>query len=201
MSNPHDEHAGGAPDPDGNRNLIEVLAVARMAALREGACASDADEVAQIVVERLWRKWGQPSVVSARQKGRTAWRRYVAKSARHALMDHRRSEGRRWRRERTASPLFRPRLPDRPGAGGRRALVAPSPADEIDEYLARRLIAQAMLTELTERQLEVAVLFFIDGWSTAEVAERLGVSARTIRSDRKEIVERIRAALLDDQGS
>ncbi|MGF1596085.1 MAG: sigma-70 family RNA polymerase sigma factor [Acidimicrobiales bacterium] len=187
--------------PDWERVLAEVRSTAHRAVLRSGADPSEADDVAQIVVERIWRRWDEPHIRTARNRERRWWLNYLGVAARRALSDLRRSEGRRRGRELAAvSPIAGPPLPARPGHGQHATLTAPTSLDEIDDYLAQLTIAEVAHTQLTGRQRRIGQALFIDGWTVGRTAEHLGVSERTVRSDRRSMIAIIRDALLADDG-
>ena len=185
----------GSGRPNEPPNLHSIWTLARRAAMRVGASEADADDVAQIVTERLWRTWDDSHVRAARGRGPDAWDAYVVVAGRNALRDLVRSRRRRQAREQgVAAPEVRPPPAARPGVQ-RSPLVSPS---AIDEYLARLEIAAA-IKELPGRQRYVAWRIFIDGWSLERVGNELGLSPRTIREDKSKALAGIRAALRDQQ--
>jgi RNA polymerase sigma-70 factor (ECF subfamily) len=74
------------------------------------------------------------------------------------------------------------------GVRDRTALPAPEPTADMSDVEARNLLA-VWVRHLTERELTVATLLFIDGLTQEEVADTLGLSRKTIGRD----VEALRA--------
>ncbi len=183
------------------RELGDLWVIARKAAFWAGAGDADADDVAQVVTERLWRTWERPHIRTARRRGSASWNAYVAVAARNAWRDLDRSHRRRRTREITsATSTARVSLPIRPGSS-HHASVPPTLANEIDEYLARLEIVEVIKTQLTHRQQQVAWHIFVDGWSVIRVANELGLSQHTIRRHKAKAIACIRAALLGGQES
>ncbi|MEM7416247.1 MAG: sigma-70 family RNA polymerase sigma factor [Gemmatimonadota bacterium] len=73
------------------------------------------------------------------------------------------------------------------------------PQTALDQRERRRLVAD-MLTTLSEREREVLVLCELEGCSTSEAAELLGVSEATVRSHKRHAIRRLRAVLRTPHG-
>jgi len=112
-----------------------------------------------------------------------AWDRWVTRVTVNACRDRRRSAW--WRRLRDAGvPLHEDQL-TAPGVGPEDALLAAE---------TRRRI-WAAFRRLSRRQQEVFALRHVEGFSTAEVAETLDVSAGSAKRHLFRAVQRLRAAL------
>ncbi|MCP4964597.1 MAG: sigma-70 family RNA polymerase sigma factor [bacterium] len=160
------------------------------------AFGPDVDEVTQIVAEKLIRKWSEPHVAAARTRGAAAWHAYIAKAARYAYHDLGRSRSRDLERSRrTTLGTDGEPLHPRPGVLRRQH----HQASDADRYLARLAIVE-MIQELPlrRRQRHVLALHFIDGLSTREIADRLGLSIGTVNQDKREGVATIRSAIGGD---
>jgi RNA polymerase sigma factor (sigma-70 family) len=181
--------------------MRDIWALARKAAIWAGAGDADADDVAQCVTMRLWLTWDRPNIKAARRRGVSSWNGYVVIAGRNAWRDLSRSDRRRQAREvRSAALTSNAPLPVRPGPS-LRARVYSTRVDDIDEYLARIEIVDAIATQLTGRQQRVAWHIFVDGWSVTRVASELGLTRHTVRVIRTKATTRIRAALLGGQES
>jgi RNA polymerase sigma factor (sigma-70 family) len=168
----------------------EIWTMARLGARSAGARGPDLDDVAQTVAERLTAKWGDDHVVRARSRGPIAWRAYVRVAARNAYRDLLRREGRLKARERRVFyGVDGGLLPERPGTV-RAVTVAPS---ALDEFEARWSLLELIDQELEGRQREVLALRFIDGLTTQEIAERLGLSIRTVNQAKRAGIARLRS--------
>lgn len=125
-----------------------------------------ADDLVAVTLTRLYRTWSR-----AREAGNLD--AYVRAMLVNAYLD----EGRRpWRREEVTNAP-----PDRPAAEGYPAIVD-------------RAELAALLTALPRRQRAVVVLRFYCDMSVAEVAELLGVSEGTVKSQAARGLEILRAA-------
>ncbi len=141
------------------------------------ADAHEAEEVGQEVFLKLHqaRQRGAPPLASG------PWLTTVAVNACH---DRRRSGWWRWWRERGES------LDDRsPSSTG-------TPEDAAVGGETRRRIWRG-LQRLSRRQREVFVLRQVEGWSTAEVAEMLGLSVGSVKQHLFRAVRELRVALGD----
>lgn len=193
---PGDPGTGPAPaarEQPSTAELRDLLAVARQAAIRSGAGGADADDVAQLLVQRLWSAWDAPHIVAARRRGPNAWNSYVRAAARNAVHDQRRSERRRRGREKwAATPARRPPSPARPGS---QPPSLPPGTEAVNEYLVRLELLEVIRSGLTDRERVVAWRLLFEGWSVDRVAEDLGLSTRTVRHVRSVAIAKIRAAL------
>lgn len=71
--------------------------------------------------------------------------------------------------------------------------------DYVDAYIARKEhqeLLESLLAQLPEKQREVFRLFKIDGYSYAEISERLGISSNTINTHLKRATACLRELLL-----
>jgi RNA polymerase sigma-70 factor (ECF subfamily) len=138
--------------------------------------ADEADDVTQEVFLKLFREH--------RDGGRTiAWGPWLTRVAVNACRDRRRS--RWWRWWRAAGDEI-----DVEGLPGRR----PSPEDEAVSAEQRAHIWRAF-EHLPLRQREVFALRHVDGWSTEETADFLGVDAGTVKQHLFRAIRRLRGAL------
>jgi RNA polymerase sigma-70 factor, ECF subfamily len=112
-----------------------------------------------------------------------AWPAWLTRVAVNACRDRRRSGWWKWWRERHTKYVEA----DHPGTA-----FTPEQAALSNEK--RRAIWQA-LRELSARQQEVFVLRELEGWSTDEVAETLGLSAGSIKRHLYRAVHQMRKAL------
>ncbi|MEM8926427.1 MAG: sigma-70 family RNA polymerase sigma factor [Actinomycetota bacterium] len=184
---PQGHHHG--PDRD---ELVEILKVARSAALRAGAPYEMADDAAQIVAERMARAWRTDHVRRAHGAGDRAWHAYVRRAGVNAVKDLRRSESRRRIREETAiRGWMGDPLPDRPGA--RHQTIEQS--CRITQYLARLDVIDTVEEHLTGRQRQVMLLTLVEGLTPNEVAERLGITPRVARDHRLKAIAKLRRIL------
>ena len=141
------------------------------------ADAHEAEEVGQEVFLKLFQ---------ARERGAppTACGPWLTTVAVNACHDRRRSGWWRWWRERGES--LDDQLPSRTA----------TPEDAAASRETRYRIWRA-LQRLSRRQREVFVLRQIEGWSTIEVAEMLGVSVGSVKQHLFRAVGEMRAALKD----
>lgn len=138
----------------------------------------EAQDVAQEVFIKLLRAY--PSA-----DGQTRWGPWLAKVTLNACRDRRRSGWWRWWRARR-EPIEE-REPADPAAGPERAAAAAETRERI----------RAVFRELPRRQREVAVLRYVEGYSTQEVAEALGLAPGSVKRHLFRAVQRLRAALGD----
>lgn len=190
---PHGHHHG--PNRD---ELVEILRVARSAALRAGAPYEMADDAAQIVADRMARGWRTDHVRRAHRAGTRAWRAYVRRAGVNAVKDLRRSESRRRIREETAiRGWMGDPLPDRPGT---RHQTIEQPC-RITQYLARLEVIETVEEHLIGRQREVMLLTLVEGLTPTEVAERLDITPRVVRDHRLKAAAKLRRALRPQSGA
>ena len=170
-----------------------IWAIARTVARVLGAKDAVVEDVEQITAAKLAERWQDPNVVAARGLGPRRWKSYVGTTARNAYFDQRRKERRRADRERRASG-GPPSAPQRPGT----ERMTEHPPSDTERYLAR-VQAKDLIEELLEgRQRFVAARWFIDGHSITEIADELGLSTRTIRSDLQAIRGILRDVVIGD---
>ncbi|HEV8308921.1 MAG TPA: RNA polymerase sigma factor [Methylomirabilota bacterium] len=139
----------------------------------------EAEEVGQEVFLKLHRAL-QPGAPS------TAWGPWLTRVAVNACRDRRRSGWWRWWRE-GGKPLD-------DGA----VASAGTPEDEAVSRETRGRIWRGF-QRLSRRQREVFVLRHLEGWSTAEVAEMLGMSVGSVKQHLFRAVRELRA-VLGEQG-
>ncbi len=73
-------------------------------------------------------------------------------------------------------------------------------SNHVDEYIARKEhaeVLESLLNQLPEKQREVFRLAKIEGYSYAEIGERLGISSNTINTHLKRAATHLRSLLLD----
>src|SRR5690606_29265564 len=78
-------------------------------------------------------------------------------------------------------------------------LLLQQATDQVDAYIARKEhqeLLECVLAQLPVRQREVFRLFKIDGYSYAEISERLGISSNTINTHLKRATTYLRELLL-----
>jgi RNA polymerase sigma-70 factor (ECF subfamily) len=136
----------------------------------------EAEEVTQEVFLKLLREQ------RIDQRGIT-WGPWLTRVAVNACRDRRRSGWWKWWRERHAEY----EEADLPGRG-------PTPEDAVLSQEQRRRIWLSFRV-LSPRQQEVFVLRHVEGWSTEEVAESLGVSTGSIKRHLFRAVQQMRRAL------
>lgn len=125
-----------------------------------------ADDLVSVTLTRLYRTWSRASRASNLDA-------YVRAMLTNAFLD----EGRRpWRREEATADV-----PDQPAAQAHAGVID-------------RAELAALLTALPRRQRAVVVLRFYCDMSVAEVAEVLGVSEGTVKSQAARGLEILRAA-------
>ncbi len=168
-----DPPSGESPS---NRELAEILKLARQEALNRGANTHEADDVAQQVMVKLWRTWRKPHVVQARLRGEKRWHGYIRQAAKNVHIDEIRKHQRRINREDHYVDRPTGTLPTRP------YVVRPVPPHplEAEAYLGRALLV-ALFDELPEKQREVALAVFVNELGINEVAEQLGLQAQSVR--------------------
>jgi RNA polymerase sigma-70 factor (ECF subfamily) len=148
-----------AGDAEAFGSLVERYgATARRVARAILGTPEDADDAAQEAFLTAWRKLGQYDL---KRPFRPWFLRIVANTARDV---------RRARRVRETEPL----------APGLASTVA-SPAEETERSLLRERLDTA-LRELSEQQRLAVVMFDVEGYAHADIAEVLGVPEGTARS-------------------
>ena len=140
----------------------------RTALLLTGQDRPAAEDLLQVALERAYRHWGKISRQDEPE-------RYVRRILANASAD-------RWRRAR--------RRPERPMPAGDVVATAPDQADAIADrdFLLRALAA------LPPRQRAALVLRYYNDMPDAEIAQALGCSAGTVRSQISRGLAQIRAA-------
>jgi RNA polymerase sigma-70 factor, ECF subfamily len=142
----------------------------------------EADDVGQEVFLKLHRAAQQP------REGEMAWGPWLSRVAIHACRDRRRS--RWWRRWWSVSAT----LDEDSVASSWR-----TPEGDVVSADQQRRIWRAF-ERLAPRQREVFVLRHVEGWSTQEVADALGVETGSVKRHLFRAVRRLRAALGDSPG-
>ena len=140
----------------------------------------EAEEVAQEVFVTLLR-----SLQSATEP--MAWGYWLTRVAVNACRDRHRSRFRRWWRD-GREELVEERL----------AGTAATPEDEAIGNESRALIWRAF-RRLPLRQRQVFVMRQLEGWSTEEVAQTLGLSTGSVKQHLFRAVHRLRDALLEEE--
>ena len=142
----------------------------------------DALDVTQNVFERLVRKIGDFN-------GDGSFRSWLATIAAREAIDHHRRPS---RRERPTEPLALEVLADR-----RREDGDDDPRDRINGAQRRSLVEGAM-RGLSPQQRAIFALRLAEGMGPKEIAERLGIPARQVRSQLARAMARIREAVAEE---
>jgi RNA polymerase sigma-70 factor (ECF subfamily) len=145
------------------------------------ALVRDDDAAADVVQEALIQAWERPPVVTPELSGRP-WLLHVV---RRRAQDLRRGQRRRARREEIAIEVA--------------DTTVSTPEELVGSVELHRAIAAAVAA-LDEPYREAVVLRHYEGLSAAEIAQRLGVPAGTIRWRLKEGLDRVRRRLDGDCG-
>ena len=190
-----EEAARSQPSP---REVRELLEIARLAAINEGAQHHELDDIASITASKLTERWNDTGVQAARNNGPSAWHRYISVTARHSFYDMLRTQQRDRDRQAKASGLSTEPNNDRPGV----QRAAESPPTAIDDYVSARIVLD-LIDEagLSERERNVMALTVIEGLGTHQIGERLGLSDQVVNRHRRDAIAKLRAhveALTDD---
>lgn len=174
----------------------ELAALAKLAARAARARPDELDDLEQIVLEKLLRKWHEPFLELARERGADSWKGYVIQIARNALTDMRRSAGRSADRERRATAgVDGEPLEMRPGV----LRSAPAPDSNVDAYLARLAIVDLFDDAgLTPREKDVLTPHFLHGANVNEIAASLLISRRRVRELRQSGTQKVKGLIADD---
>lgn len=170
----------------------DVLSWARQAALSRGANAHEADEVAQITLEKLWLRWDSAGVAAARTAGPERWSAYVRTVAFNAHKDQIRGYQRWMDRARQDLPAVDPDRVGRPNVI-RRPLIA----GVAGSHIARLLLVE-QLAQLPDRQRRIAFLRIEVGMSNREVARELEIQPQTVRKHFRLALDVLREQLQAD---
>jgi RNA polymerase sigma-70 factor (sigma-E family) len=146
----------------------------RTALLLAGRDRAAAEDLLQLALERAYRHWGRVSRSGDPE-------RYVRRILANAAND-------RWRRA-----VRRPERPLGPGDAG------PVVADQADVVAERDFLIRA-LAGLPPRQRTVLVLRYYNDLSEAEIADALGCSVGTVKSQASRGLARLREAAMPDAG-
>lgn len=144
----------------------------RTALLLAGQDRAAAEDLLQLALERAYRHWGRVSRSDDPE-------RYVRRVLANAAND-------RWRRS-----IRRPERPLDPGDAG------PVVADQADTVAERDYLIRA-LAGLPPRQRTVLVLRYYNDLPEAEIADVLGCSVGTVKSQVSRGLARLRAAAVPD---
>jgi RNA polymerase sigma-70 factor (sigma-E family) len=147
----------------------------RTALLLTGQDRAAAEDLLQLALERAYRRWGRICRSEDPE-------RYVRRILANASKD-------RWRRA-----ARRPERPLHEGDG-------PEPADDHAGAVTDRDYLMRALAGLPPRQRTVLVLRYFTGLSAAEIADELGCSVGTVKSQLSRGLARLRAAAGPDTGS
>ncbi|MEK6650632.1 MAG: RNA polymerase sigma-70 factor [Bacteroidota bacterium] len=146
------------------------------------ASVRDPDEAHDLVQETFVRVWQHRGSL----RPGLPFLGYVLRIARNQLRD---AAKRREVREKYASKIFQP---------------SPSAGDDPDEALQLRLLEEALSdivrTFLPDKCREVFLLSRLEGWTNAEIAERLGISPKTVENQITKALRIVRARLSDRYG-
>lgn len=192
-SNNSNDHSAHQPRGPTAAEAQELIRLATLGARSAGASAGEVDDVAQNTSIKLLERWDTRSVARARETSSDAWRAYVFVVARRCFLDLRRSAGRSRKREQVVTL----------GHDGQPLHVRPSttkkeldgPSD-VERYLGRHLIL-GLIEEsgATAKQRQVLCLHLIDGMTTAEIAERLGMQPRRVNAHKQAGLQRLQEVL------
>lgn len=131
-----------------------------------------------IVQETLLRAWQHPQVLENSADTGRSTRAWLFTVARHMIIDESRSA--RYRAH--VSSLDSPNAPEQAGP------------DEVDSALDRMLIADAM-AQLSNEHREVVQRSYYRGWTTAQIADDLGIAEGTVKSRLHYAVRALRLTL------
>lgn len=135
----------------------------------------DANRAEDVVQETLLRAWQHPEIIADTERSARAW---LCTVARNMIIDERRSAQFRH----VVSSLDESTSPEQP---------AP---DEVNAALDRLLIADAM-AQLSSEHKAVIERSYYRGWTTAQIAEDLGIAEGTVKSRLHYAVRALRLAL------
>jgi RNA polymerase sigma factor (sigma-70 family) len=180
---------GSGPSDD---ELTELLRVAGQAARSFGASSHDADDLAQVVAVRLGGKWDTPTLIAVRAKGDVVWHAYIRTSVRNAYKDLLRERKRRDDREaRAAGTDAGTMVSHRPGVVRR----PPEDSSDLERFEARleiiRLIEEV---DLSDQDKQIAILYFIEGLSGADIARQLDLSSQFVNRRKRSVLKKLRRA-------
>jgi RNA polymerase sigma-70 factor (ECF subfamily) len=113
------------------------------------------------------------------------WGPWLMKVTVNACRDRRRSSWWRWRRG-AREPIEEVVVAD----------LAPTPERAALDAASRERIGR-VFRQLPQRQREAVVLRYVEGWTTREVADQLGVTTGSVKRHLFRAIERLRAALGD----
>ncbi len=184
---PNQEPSSSDPsssDPSSS-DIAEVLTWAKISALSRRVSAIEADEVAQVTAEKIWRSWNKPSVEAVRSQGTAKRRAYVSVVARNTYRDLVREHQRRLARNARSADRSLAQLPDRPGVN--RPTVS-----EVAAAHAGRLVLVESLAILPGRQRVIAYLIIARQLTPSEVGEMLNIEAQTVRKHLRSAKEALR---------
>lgn len=163
----------GAGDPEALRLAFDAWGVAIHTYCSRRVPADDAADAAQEVFVAAWRARAQYDPT----RGNLAqWLFGIARNT--CVTVHRRAA-------RIPAPMAEP--PPRPAAPGR------------EDGLPDRLILAGALARLPERQREVVVASFVEGWTNQEVAQRMNLPLGTVKSDIRRGLRALRGQLEGDR--
>ena len=172
--------------------------IAFRAARAAGSADADADDVAQSVLEKLVTRWHSPKLVAVRHRGERAWTAYVAAMGRNAFIDLVRSKERRRAREEKAGDRPASKAPSRPGVQRQQR----AQRSDVDLYLARVALLELVYgSGLSRRQESVVILHFVEGLTSAEIAEHLDITAQTARKHLRLAIGKLAKHLKDEAAS
>src|SRR5215469_8983368 len=149
--------------------LARSASLMRTALLLTGQNRAEAEDLLQLALERAYRHWGRVHTTSEPEQ-------YVRRILANASAD-------RWRRI--------ARRPEQPLPADGAGLSTPDLSAEIAE---RDFLLRA-LAQLPARQRAVMVLRYFDDMTEAEIADVLGCSVGTVKSQIARALARLRAAV------
>lgn len=154
------------------------------AAVVQRACASFARSPDH--AEDLWQEtWVRVLLNGHTFRGRGSFRGWLSRVARNACASDQRSF-------RTRAILGELEVEELRG-------TVPSPWHRLEQKETRELVNRALL-RLTRRERQAVELRVLEGRSTGEVAELLGVTTATVRSHLRHAMAQLRAILTEERG-
>ena len=181
-------------DEPTDKQLAEILELAKVTAYASGATRCEADDVAQTTATKLWARWNDENVADVRCAALPQWRAYIRRVAKNTHHDLIKQHRRRISRDNKAAGGREAPLPPRPSNTN----SAPADPDGIDSYLAREFIIQ-QIRSLPVRQRAVADLVFVQELSVREAAEQLSIQPQSVRKHLRAARETLTDRITQDQ--
>ena len=158
-----------------DRDLEQILNVAKNTARARGANHFEADEVAQATAVKLWVKWNHAHIRRARSRSAGSWEAYIRSTAKNLHIDRIRAHQRRLARQTRAS-TFHDGNTVTSATGWQ---VPATPCDS--EWLVARAAIADEIRLLPPKQRAVAEGIFIQEMTVSELALEMGVQTQLVR--------------------